>query len=383
MVLRLAAGRAAGGDFSFLVIGDPGEGDASQHVLRDQVLAVAARDDVKFVVISSDVIYPTGAMKDYEAKFWLPFKGTHKPVYAIPGQPRLVRRARGVHRDVPRARRRAHGDARTRRRRQRHLGTTDARIEELIGKAAVLPAAVRRADGVPARAVLRGADGRLRADRRRHGRGAQRGPGAVAMARGGPRGGARARRSWPCSAIRSTPAARYLADGDTSRSRRIHDAARGATACPSSWPGDTHDLEYYVEDAGRGAPPVQHFVNGGGGAYLSFGTALAWPASPATTRWGFYPRVDQVRSKIEANMTLREAAALVVDRQARRLAVLGGVAVVRVRLQRRAVLPELRRGARRAVGAARAHHPVRDRGTSPVEDFQGSPDFVPAGDGRG
>ncbi len=73
------------GDFSFLVIGDPGEGDASQHVLRDQVLAAAARDEVRFIVISSDVIYPTGAMKDYEDGFWLPMKGTHKPVYAIPG----------------------------------------------------------------------------------------------------------------------------------------------------------------------------------------------------------------------------------------------------------------------------------------------------------
>ena len=29
------------GDFSFIVIGDTGEGDASQHVLRDQLLAVA------------------------------------------------------------------------------------------------------------------------------------------------------------------------------------------------------------------------------------------------------------------------------------------------------------------------------------------------------
>ena len=29
------------GDFSFVVIGDTGEGDASQHVLRDQLLSVA------------------------------------------------------------------------------------------------------------------------------------------------------------------------------------------------------------------------------------------------------------------------------------------------------------------------------------------------------
>ena len=40
---------------------------------------------MRFVVISSDVVYPTGAMKDYETKFWLPFKGVTRPVYAIPG----------------------------------------------------------------------------------------------------------------------------------------------------------------------------------------------------------------------------------------------------------------------------------------------------------
>ena len=73
------------GDFSFVVIGDTGEGDASQHVLRDQLLSVANSPDVRFVVVSSDVVYPTGAMRDYEAKFWLPFKGVTRPVYAIPG----------------------------------------------------------------------------------------------------------------------------------------------------------------------------------------------------------------------------------------------------------------------------------------------------------
>jgi hypothetical protein len=73
------------GDFSFVVIGDTGEGDASQHVLRDQLLAVSAHETVKFLVISSDVVYPNGEMHDYEDKFWLPFKGVTKPVYAIPG----------------------------------------------------------------------------------------------------------------------------------------------------------------------------------------------------------------------------------------------------------------------------------------------------------
>ena len=65
-----------------------------RHRRRRRVAARAARSaarrspnqpDVRFVVISSDVVYPTGAMRDYEAKFWLPFKGVTKPVYAIPG----------------------------------------------------------------------------------------------------------------------------------------------------------------------------------------------------------------------------------------------------------------------------------------------------------
>src|SRR5262249_21355902 len=38
------------GDFTFVVIGDPGEGDASQHVLRDQLLSVTNQPDVRFVV---------------------------------------------------------------------------------------------------------------------------------------------------------------------------------------------------------------------------------------------------------------------------------------------------------------------------------------------
>jgi hypothetical protein len=34
--------------------------------------------------LDRSALYPVGAMKDYEAKFWLPFKGTGKPMYAIP-----------------------------------------------------------------------------------------------------------------------------------------------------------------------------------------------------------------------------------------------------------------------------------------------------------
>lgn len=65
--------------------------------------------------------------------------------------------------------------------------------------------------------------------------------------------------------------------------------------------GDTHDLELYVERyrAGGGERVMHHVVNGGGGAYLSFGTALAWPAQPAVPDWAFYPATSSVLDKLE------------------------------------------------------------------------------------
>ena len=72
-------------DFRFIVIADTGDGGAAQHALRDQYIALGHRPDVTFLVVSSDVIYPDGAMRDYEARFYLPFKGFEKPIYAVPG----------------------------------------------------------------------------------------------------------------------------------------------------------------------------------------------------------------------------------------------------------------------------------------------------------
>jgi hypothetical protein len=65
--------------------------------------------------------------------------------------------------------------------------------------------------------------------------------------------------------------------------------------------GDTHDMEYYAEKKSSSDQITHHFVNGGGGAYLSYGTSLAWPKQPATKEWAYYPAKEQVVSKIEAN----------------------------------------------------------------------------------
>jgi hypothetical protein len=63
--------------------------------------------------------------------------------------------------------------------------------------------------------------------------------------------------------------------------------------------GDTHDLEYYVEPAVASTPALHYFVNGGGGAFLSLGTALEWPEKPPTAEWAFYPTRDDVVRKID------------------------------------------------------------------------------------
>ena len=65
--------------------------------------------------------------------------------------------------------------------------------------------------------------------------------------------------------------------------------------------GDTHDLEYYREEGAPGRAPMHHVVNGGGGAYLSLGTALAKPESMPTPAWAFYPSTAPIVGKVVAN----------------------------------------------------------------------------------
>jgi hypothetical protein len=68
---------------SFAVLGDPGEGDASQYAVLPALSAFA--HDTDFAVICSDVIYPAGGVNDYEDKFFRPYAGYPHPIYALPG----------------------------------------------------------------------------------------------------------------------------------------------------------------------------------------------------------------------------------------------------------------------------------------------------------
>jgi hypothetical protein len=290
------------GDFSFIVIGDTGEGDASQHVLRDRLIAAAGQPDVRFVVLSSDVVYPTGAMRDYEAKFFLPFKGVNKPIYAIPGNHDWYDALEGfaatfLEPDAARAAMRGRIAAD-----KGVSGTTDRRIDELIAWAHRL----QREYGVIA--------------------GQQQVPffqvqtphfALVAVDTGVLRQIDPAQEAWLERALTESRGKLTMAvlghpfyaggldqtEGSEAFAAIHERLRRHGTAIVMA--GDTHDLEYYAEPAAApGGPPVLHFVNGGGGAYLSFGTALAWPTRPATERWAYYPAHAQVVSKIDATTPL-------------------------------------------------------------------------------
>ena len=294
-----APGVADGKDFAFIVIGDTGEGDASQHILRDQLLAAAGREDVRFIVVSSDVIYPIGAMKDYEAKFWLPFKGTGKPVYAIPGNHDwydAIEAFSATFLTEPAARRTMRARIEVD---HRLTGTTDRYIEELIAEAGRL----RRLYGVPT--------------------GFQRAPffqlqtrdfALVAVDTGVIRHVDPAQEAWLRAALDAARGKFTMAilghpfyagghdtAGDDEDFSALHQLLREHDVA-IVMAGDTHDLEYYVEPGGGIRGTVTHMVNGGGGAYLSFGTALDWPATPVTGAWAFHPTTAQVTGKIRATL---------------------------------------------------------------------------------
>jgi Calcineurin-like phosphoesterase len=75
--------RTGEGDISFMVIGDPGEGDASQWATIPPLEASWGGTD--FVAIMSDVNYPAGNVNEYEQKFYRPYRDYPGPIYAIPG----------------------------------------------------------------------------------------------------------------------------------------------------------------------------------------------------------------------------------------------------------------------------------------------------------
>jgi uncharacterized membrane protein HdeD (DUF308 family) len=286
-------------DFSFIVIGDPGEGDASQLALKDQLIEVNDHPKVKFVVISSDVVYPSGSLKDYEKKFWLPFNGVTKPVYAIPGnhdwydaleaftatffEPEAAKKAMYE---------RVKSDLKI-------TSTTQKKIDEMI----VRSAEWRKEYGVPT--------------------GYQKAPYfqvstgnfvLITVETGVLRQIDSLQNKWLTNVLEASKGKfvmvvlghPFYAIGEyqglmNPDFERIHKLLRKYKV-PLVMAGDTHDLEYYIEPAqGAETSTMYHFVNGGGGAYLSIGTAMAKSGTMPTKEYAFYPSYDPLVKKIEDN----------------------------------------------------------------------------------
>ena len=292
-------------DFSFLVIGDPGEGDHSQYVLIERYLELGRSSDVKFLVISSDVIYPAGSMADYEFNFYFPFKGIAKPVYAIPGNHDWFDALEGFNANFlePRAARAA---LEARVEADLHLTSTNTRrIDTLIGQAERLRNLYRIDNNsqrgpffeiqTPDFALIAIDTGILRTVDARQWSWLE---GALDRARGK-----------FIMAIVGHP--RFAGGKDTSVGDEKFAAlyrlleSRGVTIAMA---GDTHDFEYYKTElmSGSSGPrDVHYFVNGGGGAYLSIGTAFDWPDQSATVRsWAFYPKLEDLRRKLDSETPL-------------------------------------------------------------------------------
>jgi hypothetical protein len=293
------AGVSDSSDFSFVVVGDPGEGDASQLILKDQIVSVTNQPDVKFVVVSSDVVYPSGALKDYEKKFWLPFKGVTKPVYAIPGNHDWYDALDGFVATFfePDAARKA---MEARIRKDMYISSTNSKkIRDQIEKSQWL----RNEYGVPT--------------------GFQKAPYFqvssgnfvfITLETGVERQIDSLQKAWLINVLEASKGKfvmvllghPFYAIGEyqgkmNPEFEKIHQLLRQYKV-PLVMAGDTHDLEYYREEpVNNDGHVMHHFVNGGGGAYLSIGTAMKNPKGMPTKEYSFYPSYQPLVKKIENN----------------------------------------------------------------------------------
>jgi uncharacterized membrane protein HdeD (DUF308 family)/predicted phosphodiesterase len=284
------------GDFSFIVIGDTGEGDPSQMSLRDQLIAASKRENVKFLVLSSDVIYPDGKMKDYETNFYLPFKGFEKPIYAIPGNHDWFDANEGFNANfldresaIVALRARLATDLQTR------ALTTNERFDQITTEAQRLRQYYGIRNGVqkgPFFEIHTAGFSLIAIDtgilRRLDPKEEQWLEGALA----------RAGKNYKM-VISGHPfyVGGFYQGRNDEGFNKIHETLK-RFGVDIVMAGDTHDFEFYKVRYPDKQNEVFHFVNGGGGAYLSIGTSLAFPEHPETPDYAFYPRTDELTAKI-------------------------------------------------------------------------------------
>lgn len=284
-------------DFSFVVIGDPGEGDPSQLILKDQIVKVTNHPDVKFLVISSDIVYPSGALKDYERKFWLPFKGVEKPVYAIPGNHDWYDALEGFNATflTPEAAKKAmlariYADLEI-------TSTSEKHIDGMIAKSRYWQQEYGVPTGFQNAPIFQVATDDFV---------------LITLETGVLRQLDTLQMAWLKTVLEASKdkfvmvmlGHPFYAIGEYQGSMNpefeaLHQLLRQYKV-PLIMAGDTHDLEYYVEpQQGNDGHTMHHFVNGGGGAYLSIGIAMADSAKIPTDDFAFYPSRGPLVQKIE------------------------------------------------------------------------------------
>ncbi len=282
------------GDFSFIVIGDTGEGDASQLALHEQLIAANRRDEVKFLVLSSDVIYPDGKMNDYEKNFYLPFMGFEKPFYAIPGNHDWFDANEGFNANfltIDAAqislRSRLAEDLNT------DAVTTDQRFDEITAEAERLRTYYKIKNGLQNATFFEMQTA---------------GFSLIAVDTGILRSIDDKEKAWLETALTRAGnnfklvvvghpfyvGGEYMAKDDKNFDEIYQILQRYNVDAVMA--GDTHDFEFYKIKNGQ--KEMLSFVNGGGGAYLSIGTSLGFPDDPVTTDYAFYPRTDELTKKI-------------------------------------------------------------------------------------
>jgi uncharacterized membrane protein HdeD (DUF308 family) len=312
-------GLSGSDDFSFLVAADTGDGGAAQHSLRDQYVLLGKRPDMKFLVVSSDVIYPDGAMRDYEPNFYLPFKGFTKPIYAIPGNHDWYDALEGfaanfLEADAARTcmLSRLDTDGRV-------TTTARRRIERYIQEAARL----RKEFGVST-GWQRGPIFEVQTDRFA----------LIAVDTGVLKTVDSAQWDWLKAALARSrgkfkmvilghplyTAGHYQGDADQLTGEWSPPLRSPLASGGESEPftaihrllrehqvevvmaGDMHYFEHYQETytvKGKTCT-MHHFVNGGGGAYICVGIPFDWPRTPALPVWTYFPRKDAVIAKLDA-----------------------------------------------------------------------------------
>ena len=284
------------------------------------------------------------------AKFWLPFKGVTKPVYAIPGNHDWYDALEGfaatfLEPAAARAamRARVEADLRSSAPRRRTHRAADRPRPRGCGGSTACPTGFQRAPFFQVqteRFALIAVDTGVarRVD-----------PAQDALAGGG----AGAARGKFDDGDPRPPVLRRRLRTSADRRRGLRAALRAccaSTASPIVMAGDTHDLEYYAEPADAAALRRCTTSSTAAAARIS-ASAPRWPGppSPRTADWAYYPAHGAGRRQDRSDDAVVEAARVVVDDAASapgrsRAEWLSA----RLRLQRGAVLPELRRGPRRS-----------------------------------